>query len=417
MVRRSTLTLHQSITEALLNIETHNLKVPSPQLEGRTIQSQLDFQINQLETIHIQANHIRGKPGKSQNRPLPQATQTSFNENSRPGFGFVPSLNPLPSLNPFKFFEQSEPKRPTTFSTPRAQQQLTYNPQEQSYLESLNAIQTIPAPDLSKYGPGPPIIELDSGADGEIILGRPYHVQDDHDHLAGYVSLDFDGFTPGDRDDKKPKKQQEKEKLSILVGGKSKINPRDQSDLVNFLNNDEENTEAFVFSSEKKAPKGFSKIDLPFMDPTKHKGSLPKAFIAPKGIPIPDGYKGKPLPQKPEVSQESTTEKVLIVKTTNAPVDEKEKEKANPISLFDRRPTPFLRSNKSKPRKPITEKPSTTVPSILTNSLRYKLQSKNRPSLTQFYLKNKKKAEKLEDKYDRSENWLVLMVLLCWAFL
>merc|ERR1712106_986363 len=48
-------------------------------------------------------------------------------------------------------------------------------------------------------------------------------------------------------------------------------------------------------------------------------------------------------------------------------------------------------------------KPSTTISSILSNSLRYKLQNKNRPSLTQFYLKNKKKAEKLEDKYERPE--------------
>jgi len=366
-----------------------NRKLPSPKT-----------QVN-----HIQQNQFRGKPVNQQNRPLPQATQTNFNENARPAFGFVPSLNPLPSLNPFKFFEQPEPKRPATFTTPRAQQQLTYNPQEQSYLESLNAIQTIPAPDLSKYGPGPPIIELDSGADGEIILGRPYHVQDDHDHLASFVSLDFDGFTPGDRDDKKPKKQQEKEKLSILVGGKSKINPRDQSDLVNFLNNDKENTEAFVFSSDKKAPKGFSKIDLPFMDPTKHKGLLPKAFIAPKGIPIPNGYKGKPLPQKPEIKEDTTTEKVLIVRTTSATNVQKEEEKVNPISLFDRRPTPFLRTNKAivKPKKPVTEKPSTTISSILSNSLRYKLQNKNRPSLTQFYLKNKKKAERQEDKYNRPE--------------
>ena len=139
-----------------------------------------------------------------------------------------------------------------------------------------------------------------SGADGEIILGRPYHGGErERDHLAGFVSLDFDGFTSGDRDaDKKAKKAaQEKEKLAIIVGGKSQTKPRDESDLVNFLNNDKEHTETFVFSSDKNPPQGFAKIDLPFMDPTKHQGNLPKAFIAPKGIPIPDGYKGKPLPQ------------------------------------------------------------------------------------------------------------------------
>merc|ERR1712123_7851 len=72
--------------------------------------------------------------------------------------------------------------------------------------------------------------------------------------------------------------------------------------------------------------------------------------------------------------------------------------------MGDRRPTPFLRNKAiTKPKKTVTEKPSTTISSILSNSLRYKLQNKNRPSLTQFYLKNKKKAERLEDKYERPE--------------
>ena len=113
---------------------------------------------------------------------------------------------------------------------------------------------------------------MDSGADGEIILGRPFGGDSgNRDHLAGFVSLDFDGFTPGkqgqdvslllwdwsfmakevslvmadplhslvvktscscltpgDREDKnkKTKKAQEKEKLSIIVGGKSPAKPK-----------------------------------------------------------------------------------------------------------------------------------------------------------------------------------------------
>merc|ERR1712123_499869 len=99
-----------------------------------------------------------------------------------------------------------------------------------------------------------------------------------------------------------------------------------------------------------------------------------------------------------------TTERVLVVRTTSSSIVQRDEEKVNPISLFDRRPTPFLRNKAiTKPKKTVTEKPSTTISSILSNSLRYKLQNKNRPSLTQFYLKNKKKAERLEDKYERPE--------------
>merc|ERR1712059_145645 len=140
---------------------------------------------------------------------------------------------------------------------------------------------------------------------------------------------------------------------------------------------------------------GFSKIDLPFMDPTKHKGLLPKAFIAPKGAPIPFGYKGKPLPPKPNQVEKSTTEKTLLIQDESI----KEEEKLTPISLFNRRPTgSFLRPiAKLTTKAPVKEVTTTTVASKLSNSLRYKLQ-KNRPSLTQFYLKNKKKALEQERK-------------------
>ena len=223
-----------------------------------------------------------------------------------------------------------------------------------------------------------------SGADGEIILGRPYHGGErERDHLAGFVSLDFDGFTSGDRDaDKKAKKAaQEKEKLAIIVGGKSQTKPRDESDLVNFLNNDKEHTETFVFSSDKNPPQGFAKIDLPFMDPTKHQGNLPKAFIAPKGIPIPDGYKGKPLPQV-------TTEKAAAAD----PADTN-------LNLF--RPRPSVVSRQPDPATKVrtsaasaaTDRPKKLFPS---SSLRFK--TKNRPSLTDFIRKNKKKVALLDER-------------------
>ena len=347
-----------------------------------------------------QNNLFRGKPQKVAANP----------QNPSLGFGFVPSLKPLQSFNPFKFFESAKPERPTTFTTGRPQQQQ----QEQSYLESLNAIQTIPAPDLSKFGP--PVIELDSGADGQIILGKNYQFAgEDRDHLAGFVSLDFDGFTPGDREAKKPKKQQEKEKLSILVGTDSNLGSADQSDLVNFLNNNKDNAEAFVINSNNDAPEGFSKIDLPFMDPTKHKGFLPKAFIAPKGIPIPKGYKGKPLPQRQEeISSpapgswlEITTRRPVVL-VTAAPEEVLKLQEADdnvkPISLFDRRPSAFLRP-KPTPEQVVTEArevPTTTeTAKASTHSFTFKLQ-KARPSF-QEYLRNKKKAEYVEEEFQRPE--------------
>jgi hypothetical protein len=347
-----------------------------------------------------QNNLFRGKPQKV----------AASSQNPSLGFGFVPSLKPLQSFNPFKFFESAKPERPTTFTTGRPQQQQ----QEQSYLQSLNAIQTIPAPDLSKFGP--PVIELDSGADGQIILGQNYQFAgEERDHLAGFVSLDFDGFTPGDRDDKKPKKQQEKEKLSILVGSNSNLGSSDQSDLVNFLNNNKDNAEAFVINSNNDAPEGFSKIDLPFMDPSKHKGLLPKAFIAPKGIPIPKGYKGKPLPQRQEEIAspapgswlEITTRRPVVL-VTAAPEEvlklQEVDDNVKPISLFDRRPSTFLRP-KPTPEQVVTEareiSTTTETPKASPHSFRFKLQ-KARPSF-QEYLRNKKKAEFVEDEYQKPE--------------
>jgi len=333
----------------------------------------------------IGQNTIRNKPVQQQ-----QPQQSAFS-------AFVPSFNSFSAFNPFNFFDTSKPS--VTTPSPRG------GTNDKSST-NINAIKTIAAPDLSKYGPGPPVIELDSGADGEIILGRPFGGDSgNRDHLAGFVSLDFDGFTPGDREDKnkKTKKAQEKEKLSIIVGGKSPAKPKDQSDLVNFLNNDRENTETFVFSSDKNPPQGFAKIDLPFMDPTKHHGNLPKAFIAPKGIPIPEGYKGKPLPHQPVKSatrQQITTEKVLIHQTS------KGRDREDSLSLFKPRPSPVATKypeldsreivTKSIPTTITTERPNLSSSLFSSTSLRFK--TKERPSLTEFIRRNKKKAALLEEK-------------------
>jgi len=335
-----------------------------------------------LQEKQQQAKKIQKKPSKHFNH-IGQNIRTKTPQTS---FPFVPSFNSLQALNPFNFFDQSR----STFTTPRAvpsQQHLSVQNQEKSSQESFNAIQTIPAPDLSKFGPGPPIIELDSGADGEIILGRPYHVGSGHDHLASFVSVDFDGFSAGDNVQKK-KKTQEKEKLSIIVEGKSNAKPRDQSDLVNFLNNDRDNAAAFVISSDKAVPQGFAKIDLPFMDPTKHRGDLPKAFIAPKGIAIPDGYKGKPLPHQPEEVNTVTTENV------SRPEEER------PVSLFERRPTTFQRTPAySQLDIKLTSEPARPAPT--SSSLFRGSWEKNKQYQKDFLNKIKLKAR---EKYDKPES-------------
>lgn len=329
--------------------------------------------------------------------PGPPTQKKTFQQNWYNGKSKQPVLNK--KKFPVKPFNQPQSSVPLVNSVSKdkkrpTQSSLTTN-QVNTYLESLNAIRTIQAPDLTKYGP--PIIELGTGTDGEIVLGRP----ENQDHLAGFVSLDFDSFYPGDSDDKKSNGQK-KERLSLLVAGNNNIHSNDESGLVNFLNSEGAEAKTFVIESGKTAPKGFSKINLPFMDPTNHKGNLPKAFIAPKGIPIPDGYKGKPLPPTPSDKQTST-ESVLLIQVPNIEERNSDTDKYKPISLYNRRPTTsFLRPKLKLTEKPKVTAKTTTAPKR-SNSLRYKLQKKNRPSLEEFYLKNKKKTDKFETKPDEPQ--------------
>jgi hypothetical protein len=356
-------------------------------------------------------------------------------------FGFIPSA--LNSFNPFAFFQSETETRPQqqpqqqqlpqqqqfglapSYPTkrpvvpqqqPKQQQQLqqvplgTGNNQNivnnindySAYLESLNAIQTIPAPDLTKIGP--PVIELDT-KDGEIVVGQPFGHQD-RDHLAGFVSLDFDGFAAGGDlennnngggDKSKGKRPVEnnnnsKDKLSLIVGGSPSLfsNTDDfEADLVNLLNGKDDTDSPATFllgAADKATPAGFAKLDLPFMDPTEHKGKLPKVFIAPLGKPIPKGYKGKPLPAEAGAplqdidisssSSTSTTETVLAI-DASATVEASNADGQSSGSSGS--------SAGQQQQKGVT-------------AFRFKLQ-KERPSLSQFYLKNKKdKFEELKQQ-------------------
>merc|ERR550532_211718 len=385
----------------------HHQPQPQQEQQGHHVQHHNTNTRRQDQSKSIRfsgQNHLSADASRRNTKKLPPPPPTHFNQignnvRTKPvappqpqqqsafPFGF----NSFSSFNPFSFFDTGRPSVTTKAPRPTGIAPVS----QDKAVTNLNAIRTIAAPDLSKYGPGPPVIELDSGVDGEIILGRPFHVGDGpRDHLAGFVSVDFDGFTPGDREDKKAKlkkqKQQEKEKLAIIVGGKSSAKPLDEADLVNFLNNDKENTETFVFSSDKNPPQGFAKINLPFMDPTKHLGHLPKAFIAPKGIPIPDGYKGKPLPQQPsQAVPVSTTEKVLVHSTKDS------------LNLFRSRPTRLQAVNSGEKVTKASLSPSTERTTSLFTSSILRSKTRTRPShsaLESLFRKNIQKAALLDER-------------------
>lgn len=373
------------------------------------------------------ANSVtNGNANNAQFRQKPAPQQQPAASNNQ--FGFIPAA--FNSFNPFAFFQsesETKPQQQQPQGQPQQQQQQQFAsppsyptkrppvppqqpvPQQpasnnnnnrnnivntindySAYLESLNAIQTIPAPDLTKIGP--PVIELDT-KDGQIVVGQPFSHHQDRDHLAGFVSLDFDGFASGgDLENnggdktKAHKGSDNTDKLSLIVGGNNPslfTNAADfEADLVNLLNgkDDAELPATFLLGGDKAPPAGFAKLDLPFMDPTEHKGKLPKVFIAPVGKPIPKGYKGKPLPadgsslQEPSsTSGPSTTETVLVVESSSVAESSVGEQSTSPSST-------------QQQQKGVTA----------NSAFRFKLQ-KERPSLSQFYLKNKKdKFEELK---------------------
>ena len=312
---------------------------------------------------------FRGKPTWPPQRPAAPAAPSFF--------------NPLPSLNPFKFFEAQFASKPVT-KRPIAKP-------EKSYLETLNAIKTIQAPDLTRFGP--PVIELSTGQDGQIVVGQHNNRNEDRDHLAGFVPLDIDSFISGEPEVKKGNKPKNKnkynnirnnDKLPLFVGENSALNGGDvETQLVNLLNNKKEKPPTFYLNADNKGtPAGFTKIDIPFMDPADHDGELPQLFIAPVGRPIPAGYKAEPLP--PQSNREQpTTENILLVETTQ-----------RNKSLFDRKPIQFRRPI-TRPTAETTSTSTTTTGTPKIRNFRFKTQ-KDRPSLAQFYLKNKKALEKIE---------------------
>jgi hypothetical protein len=261
----------------------------------------------------------------------------------------------------------------------------------------------------------------------EIIVGSSFN-GNNNDHLAGFVSLDFDGFSDGERHENEviissdddvisddlwsskfrndiPNKQ-----LSVAI----ETDGNAPTDLVKALNKNQNRGEAFIITGD--APEGFSKVDIPFMDPLKHKGELPRVFIAPIGGPIPKGYKGKPLLNEPlsidhnrkniipDQFVATTTEKILLIEDSESKYENRlkqnKKEGKKIVNLFGR--NPLLRRKPTPTQKPEIKTTTTTqslsfAQSQINNSFKLKLQQRKRPSLSQFYLKNKKRVEKLAE--------------------
>ena len=96
----------------------------------------------------IGQNGVRSKPAVHHQQHQQQPQQSAFS--------WVP--NSFSAFNPFNFFDSGKPA--AVPGAPRGAA-VPITADKAGAKTNVNAIQTIPAPDLSKYGPGPPVIELD----------------------------------------------------------------------------------------------------------------------------------------------------------------------------------------------------------------------------------------------------------------
>eukprot|EP00094_Tigriopus_californicus_P005476 TCALIF_05278-PA protein Name:"Protein of unknown function" AED:0.12 eAED:0.12 QI:0/0.33/0/0.5/1/1/4/0/1656 len=157
-------------------------------------------------------------------------------------------------------------------------------------------VKLVPAPDLSQEGP--PIIEL-GGSD--TFHGSRY--QDNHnDHLSGFVPVDFEHITSGEKIERHPDLDKSPKDFSVVVSGLDR-NPNPE-ELAEYLKEgSKKQLGAYIAPNNENIPDGFRKIDLPFMEHDQDVGNLPSVFIAPVGFKVPTGYKGHPLPYDPELAQ------------------------------------------------------------------------------------------------------------------
>ena len=94
--------------------------------------------------------------GQNGVRSKPAVHQQHHQQPQQSAFSWVP--NSFSAFNPFNFFDSGKPA--AVPGAPRGAA-VPITADKAGAKTNVNAIQTIPAPDLSKYGPGPPVIELD----------------------------------------------------------------------------------------------------------------------------------------------------------------------------------------------------------------------------------------------------------------
>eukprot|EP00095_Tigriopus_kingsejongensis_P010291 snap_masked-scaffold474_size162001-processed-gene-0.17 protein:Tk10291 transcript:snap_masked-scaffold474_size162001-processed-gene-0.17-mRNA-1 annotation:"neurogenic locus notch-like protein protein 1" len=264
-----------------------------------------------------------------------------------------------------------------SFNVPQSQAKET--------LATLNpVVKLVPAPDLSQDGP--PIIEL--GGTRETVHGAPFvQHQQFSDHLSGFVPVDFEHITSGEKVHRHPHLDQAPKDFSVVVSG---FNEQPNSDqLAEYLKQgSQRDIGAYIAPHNQNVPTGFQKIDLPFMEHDQDVGHLPSVFIAPVGFKVPEGYKGHPLPYDPDLA------KVNAEGTTLRP---------SGIHLVSRTTTLPTLVDSPTERTIVTESES-AAGSLIKNKIKL---AKQRPSLSSLY-RGKVQTDTLDNKDENKKKRRIL---------
>lgn len=316
------------------------------------------------------------------NRPYPLPQQAPADSYSSESFNVGTVLNNLPinRLRQKPFVPvNAVPTNPTpvnvvpgpSFNIPPTQHKeilATNNP----------VVKLVPAPDLSQEGP--PIIEL-GGSD--TFHGSRYQ-DDKYDHLSGFVPVDFEHITSGEKVERHPDLDHAPKDFSVVVSGLDR-NPNPE-ELAEYLKEgSQKQLGAYIAPNNEDVPDGFRKIDLPFMEHDQDVGNLPSVFIAPVGFKVPAGYKGHPLPYDPELAQ-------VDPKGTTPPT--------SGINLVSR----------TEPPAEVHETTTATV--IIRDSaalIKDKIKlAKQRPALSSFYRGKQASSEAFESSEDSKKKRRIL---------
>jgi hypothetical protein len=232
--------------------------------------------------------------------------------------------------------------------------------------------------------------------------------QQQPDHLASFVDVDFEHFTPGQIEDIEPPRptrfrhpnlENHPGNFSVLVSGLPR-NPsaKQLARLFKDGSVDEDKHKAYITSKDVDAPSGFGKVTLPFIGPSdaasRPSDSLPPVFIAPVGYKVPAGYKGHPLPYDPSIIDRlHNREEVNLVHSTNKDVTASPNDVAddsnNPFLLnkYNRRPA-IIQNEPTQEVQPVgDEKEDVSSTSLVLNKLKLARNRNRAASLSSFYKK------------------------------